>query len=345
MPKQHTRSHTRRGSTDSDRRPEHAAMRSLAREVNVELPDFFILGAPKCGTTTLYDWLAAHPRIVMPGKEICFFSQDIFPTEDLPHHIPDLEAYARLFAVPPGTAMLKGDATPKYLHSDRALAAIAKLLPEARLVVCLRDPVDLAVSLHRQKLAEGWEPEADFAAAWNRELNFSTAEDARNRPGDLNYVFWAHLGRRLERLYGLFRPEQILILHLMDLRRAPQRTYERVLAFIGVEYDGRTTFSASNVGRNLRSPRVHRFALAVYRLAEPMMAPLRRMRSGRGFGLLGAVTALNSSRAHNHNRIDASLRAQMYDYLSADMALAEAFSSRSLRTGVLITDNAADCTH
>jgi hypothetical protein len=87
----------------------------------VRLPDFFIIGAPKCGTTTLYDWLGQHPEVNAPHKEPCFFSQDIFPTASLPTHIPSLHDYAEIFDFKTPTQHISGEATPKYLYSDMAL--------------------------------------------------------------------------------------------------------------------------------------------------------------------------------------------------------------------------------
>ncbi len=288
-------------------------------------PDFFIVGAPKCGTTTLYDWLSQHDSVFMPRKELCFFSQDIFPTAELSGHIPDLEAYCGLFSGSFAVGKSKGDATPKYLHSDLALREIRCLSKRPRIIVCVRDPVDLAVSLHSQKVREGWERETDFAKAWLRELAETTPETARSRPGDLNYVFWAHLGARLDRLFALFERDQVLVVHLRELRDAPRAVYVKILDFLSLPDDGRSDFGVSNPRSGLASPLVNRLALQVYRLADPVLDPLRRLRGGRGFGILKTVNRFNRVKSAYVSEVSDVTRRQLYAFLADDIALAERY--------------------
>lgn len=289
------------------------------------LPDFFIIGAPKCGTTTLYDWLQAHERVFVAGKELCFFSQDIFPTRKLAGHIPDLSAYRALFSVPKAVGKRKGDATPKYLHSDLALESIKSLAPRARIIVCLRDPVDLAVSLHSQKVREGWEREPDFAKAWMRELHMTSPELARSRRGETNYVFWAHLGARLEHLFSLFEYERILILQLHEFRDAPREVYTRVLRFLDLPDDGRERLPASNRRVGLVNPTVNRWALHARRLADPALRPLHRIRGGRGLGLLKVLNRINMVENAYVSTVTEKLRKEIYDFLADDIVLAETY--------------------
>jgi len=289
----------------------------------VDFPDFLIIGAPKCGTTTLYKWVDGHPGVFIPGKELCFFSQDIFPTGKLATHIPDLDAYRALFSVTEATGKTKGEATPKYLYSDKALNALANMNPRPRLIVCVRDPVDLAISLHSQKVREGWEKERDFAKAWMRELDVTTPEAARARPGELNYVFWAHIGARLERLFSLFRTEDVLIIHLCELRQRPSEVYERLLRFLNLPDDGRRLFPSSNRRTGLRSPRINHWALQAKRLAEPALGPLRRARGGRGLGLLKMINRYNVVENTYISTISPGLREQLVEFLASDIELAE----------------------
>ena len=131
------------------------------KHLSKNMPDFFIVGAPKCGTTSMYNWIAAHPKTFMPVKEPGFFSQDI---RSIPNK--EISSYLALFSCerPPGT--LVGEATPKYLYSKRGLRQIVELNPNARMIVMLRNPVDLVISLHGQMLREGMEIEPDFESAW-----------------------------------------------------------------------------------------------------------------------------------------------------------------------------------
>lgn len=301
-----------------------------AQRVEAPFPDFFIIGAPKCGTTTLYDWLDAHEGVFIPRKELCYFSQDIYPTDKLVSHIPDVSAYRALFSVPEASGKAKGEATPKYLYSDHAFQEIRRLSLRPRLIVCVRDPVDLAISLHSQKVREGWEPEADFTKAWARELKADTPDAARSRPGETNYIFWAHFGARLERLFSLFSRDDILILHLREFRESADEVYARVLRFLELPDDGREFLGASNRRAGLRSPRLNRWILQAHRLVDPALRPLRQIRGGRGFGVLKWVNRFNIVDNAYVSTISDQQREKIYEFLSCDIALAENYIAGSL---------------
>jgi len=300
-------------------------------------PDFFVLGAPKCGTTTLYNWLSGHQQVFMPGKELCFLSQDIFPTDKLSGHIPDLAAYSALFQAGVAEGKVTGDATPKYLHSDRALSEIRRLSRRPRLIVCVRDPVDLAISLHSQKVGEAWEKDFVFSDAWTRELNRTTPEQARSRPGDTNYVFWAHLGARLKRVFEIFDATDVLVLHLRDFRASPREIYVRVLDFLGLEDDEREGFDAANPRVGFASPGLNRLATRMARRAGPVLRPLYQLRGGKGLGVLTAINKVNALPDAYVSEVSAEFREQMYDFLAEDIALAESYlnGTRLTETSVL----------
>lgn len=289
-------------------------------------PDFFIIGAPKCGTTTLYTWLSAHPKVFMPGKELCFFSQDIYPTGHLPGHLPNLTAYLAKFAHAPSPEMVLGDATPKYLYSDVAIAEIARLSLKPRIIICLRDPVDLILSYHSQKVREGWEHEGDFAKAWARGINPSTGKPRSRRSqiaGETNYVFWARVGARLEKVFQHFAKEDVLVLLLDELRDRPRETYLQVLEFIGLADDGLNEFHALNERSRVLNVKVNRAALWLYRAADPLIRPFRQLRGGRGFGVLKAVNMLNTQNGAYTSELTNELREHIYLLLDSDIHLAE----------------------
>src|SRR5262245_55217092 len=127
------------------------------------VPNLFIVGAPKCGTTSLASYLAEHPSIFMcEPKEPSYFSRELIEsrTEAERWETPwryDESAYLKLFDAAKPTQVVLGEASTTYLYSHRAPAAIRALAPEARIVVMLRDPVELVQALHAQKVLEGEE--------------------------------------------------------------------------------------------------------------------------------------------------------------------------------------------
>src|SRR5210317_560697 len=114
-------------------------------------PNFFILGAPKCGTTSLAYWLSQHPNVyVSPDKEPLHYSTD-FPAST-PH---SERSYLDLFAEATEQHIAIGEASVWYLRSKDAVANIENEIPEAKYIVMLRNPVEMAPSLHWQTVFNG----------------------------------------------------------------------------------------------------------------------------------------------------------------------------------------------
>src|SRR4051812_29453240 len=103
------------------------------------MPDFFIVGAPKCGTTALYEYLASHPYVFMPKtKDPHFFCEDMVGSR----HAADLKDYLALFS-DAGPDQIVGEASVWYLFSEVAISKIFALRPDAKFIVMLRDPVEV----------------------------------------------------------------------------------------------------------------------------------------------------------------------------------------------------------
>src|SRR4051794_4338919 len=111
----------------------------------MQLPNFMIAGAPKCGTTALYRYLQTHPQVFLTDpKEPHFYADDLAGHRE----VPTRENYLRLFdrVLPQHTAI--GEASVWYMHSSDALQRIKAEMPQVRLVVMLRQPIDFLRSLH-----------------------------------------------------------------------------------------------------------------------------------------------------------------------------------------------------
>ena len=238
---------------------------------------FFIVGAPKCGTSSLADWLSAHPDVfVSPFKEPHYYAHDLHGRQ-----VSTRAAYERLFRKLDPKHRASGEASTWYLYSRTAVPEILNEHPRARLIVCLRNPVDMASSLHDQYLRAGVEDLTDLATAWR--LEPSRAAGAHlpagcKDPQMLQYSRICALGEQLDRLYDAADPEQILPVLLDDLRASPEATYGRVLTFIDVPPDGRTSFPTINSSSASRSPRLG----TLLRGASRFRAALRLPAPGTG---------------------------------------------------------------
>jgi hypothetical protein len=218
----------------------------------VGYPDFFVIGAPKAGTTALHAALAQHPDLFMsPVKEPKFFLCDGPPpsqggpgdAHSYREWIWRPDDYERLFAAAPA-GTLRGESTPFYLADRRALQRMRDTVPDARLVAILRDPVDRAYSNWAHLWADGLETIDNFKAA-------CAAEKSRAEAGWA--PFWRYLetglyGRQLEQLYEVYPREQVLVLRYKWLVEEPRRTLDAVCGFLGVEQGLLDEAPAQNVG-------------------------------------------------------------------------------------------------
>src|SRR6266540_1773259 len=198
------------------------------------LPDFLILGAQKAGTTALYAYLRWHPEITGPSfKEVSFFDR---------HYVRGERWYrAHLPARRSGTIV--GEASPSYLFHPLAPQRVAQLLPHARLIALLRNPVDRAFSHYQHEVALGREP-LTFEEAIDREDERmqGEVEHMLRDPEYFSEAWWnyTYLARgqyaaQLERWFQAFPRERLLVLLTDELADDPAGTHRRVLEFLGVE--------------------------------------------------------------------------------------------------------------
>ena len=215
-------------------------------------PNFFILGAPKCGTTSAWSWLRAHPNVFMSDmKEPHFFNCD--------DHlgISNLSDYEEIFRDATDSDVAVGEASVLYLSSPVAVQNILQYQPEARFIVLVRNPIEMAVALHSEMLIYGRENTASFRTAWHLQ---GERRQGRRIPafGGPHRCFLygdvCSLGAQLERLLAVAKGNRVLTIVLDDIRENPRREYLRLLTFLGVSDDGQVNFQVENTARILRRP-------------------------------------------------------------------------------------------
>ncbi|MFT6273924.1 MAG: hypothetical protein ACJAZ0_000012 [Halioglobus sp.] len=200
--------------------------------------DFLIIGAQKCATTTLFEYLRGHPDIAMPlEKEVPFFCDDNCSSEDWS------EFSARNFA-DANTRQLWGKATPQYMSDPGAAERIHALMPDTKLVAILRDPVERSWSHYRMGQRRETE-NRDFAVVIDELLASDRLEKSRTmalpmheegyQPEGDFYVAWSEYGRILSEFLNRFNPQQLLVLYTEDLESDPEGTLDRLLSFIGLQ--------------------------------------------------------------------------------------------------------------
>jgi len=207
--------------------------------------NLFIVGAPKCGTTSLYAYLESHPGVCAPDfKEMRFFCDTLNIDR-----IDSLEAYHAAFSSIEPSAQYLLDASPVYMSSGVAVKNIYDYNPAAKLIAMLRHPADLFFSMHGQAFYTFSENIADPGKAWRmqdeRSRGIAMPKSCRE-PSNLQYKDRCSLGSQVERMFSVFPRDQILVVSLDELIKDPKALYEKVLAFLGLESDGRAAFPKEN---------------------------------------------------------------------------------------------------
>ena len=226
------------------------------------LPDFLVAGVPKVGDDGAARGARPPPRAVPVADQ---------GTEVLPHRRPAADQgrprrradlpRARLAARqvrgalrrrPAGT--LRGEATPLYLYDPAAMARIRKTIPDAKLIVIIRDPVERAHSNWTHLWSAGLEPVGDFVHA-------CAEEDRRIAAGWASFWHYKGLGRYGEQLahaFTLFPREQVLVLRYRLLIDEPAATLDKICAFLGVETGVLTEIPRENVTAHPEHTLAHR---------------------------------------------------------------------------------------
>ncbi len=241
------------------------------------VPDFFIVGHQKCGTTALYLMLNEHPQVFMPEyKEPRYFAPELRPP--LEHESPDrpqtLERYLALFAgAAPG--QLAGEASPQYIRSPTAAARIAELQPAARIIVILREPAAFLRSFHMQMVASHVEREKDFRKAIELEPSRRARAEREFVPPPLFYSEHVHYVEQLRRFHDVFPREQVLVLLYDDFRADNVAVVRQVERFLGIDDSAPIRTVETKPIDAVRSIRLHALGRAVRRAeADPDAAGL-----------------------------------------------------------------------
>lgn len=229
-------------------------------------PSFFVIGAPRCGTTALHSCLQQVPGLFLPGvKELNHFADDLLPPDD-PWR--DEERWLGLFA-PARPDQIAGETSAYHLLSHTAPDNVHAFDPGARIVAMVRHPVEMLRSLHERLVYNGDEPLTDLHAALD-------AEPARRRgegipahirfPHKLWYSEAVRLGTQIERWRARF-PDLMVVVH-EDFARDPDTVTRAVLRHVGGDPSAELTFGVVNAGREVRSRWLQRQLLHGSRLAR-----------------------------------------------------------------------------
>jgi hypothetical protein len=232
---------------------------------HLRVPDFFIVGSPKTGTTALYEMLRERPQIYLPQlKEPRFLAADMQPRpghELGPQELgypQTMEEYLALFSEATPEQRV-GEASAFYLWSRTAAENIADLQPNARIIAILREPASFLRSLHLLFVRWGVDSEKDLRKAISLEAARREGKHIprlSHRPSLLQYADHVRYVEQLKRFGARFPSDQILVLIYEDFRRDNDATVRKVLQFLEVDDQPPIEVMSVNVTtRTVRSQR------------------------------------------------------------------------------------------
>lgn len=213
-------------------------------------PNLFLVGAPKCGTTSLYEYLRVHPDIYFPYdpdlqpsahspgywrcKEPAYFCTDLELPPEL--SIKDEQQYLRLYAAA-GSERWRGDASAFYLYSSIAAERIKAFCPDARILITLRPPLQQMHSWHNDFVHGPRENVLDFheAVRLSEPRRRGIGLPAQGVAGWMDYFGIAQYSRQVERYLSLFGREHVHVSLLEDFVTHPAVAYRAILQFLEVD--------------------------------------------------------------------------------------------------------------
>lgn len=222
------------------------------------LPDFFIIGAPKTGTTSLHHYLRQHPGVFMPAvKELNYFGSDrqLRNTPRL-----TLDEYLSVFTSAPAGARI-GEASVSYLRSNVAAREIAEFAPDARAIAMLRDPVEVMHALHSELVFLGSEDLADFGTALEAEADRRAGRripPAANNPRAVLYREAVDFGEQLQRYFDALGRERVHVIIFDDFRSDTAAAVRDTFRFLEVDDAFQPTLEIMNPAKVARLRMVQR---------------------------------------------------------------------------------------
>jgi hypothetical protein len=236
---------------------EHQRMASMESGTS-RIPNLFIVGAPKCGTTSLHTYLGSHPDIFMSvRKEPRFFAPDLDSgaPDDSRYFVRDEREYLAMFREA-GSAAYAGESTALYLLSVEAAARIRAFSPDARIIIMVRDPVELMYAFHHERVCGANEDITDFEEALAAENDRRAGLRLPKKgiiPRALQYREVATLTSQIERYIYLFGRNHIHFVVFDDLKRDTPGEYRKILEFLGIDPRFEPDFSVRNRSQRVRS--------------------------------------------------------------------------------------------
>lgn len=278
-------------------------------------PNFFIIGAPRSGTTFMQKHLNEHPDIFMTPGEPSYFCSDYtkprLSKEDYLNLFKDTKQYK-----------IRGEKTVFYLPSKVALKRISEFNPEAKILIMLRNPIEATYSFHSKMVSVGRENIEDFKKAWNlQEKRIKKKKDRYQgflKKKVLLYGEVYKLGKHLERVYKYFPKEQVKTIIFDEFTQNEKDAYKEVLNFLNLEFNSKVDFSKVNTHTQPKSKIINR--LFSLRGIIPVEKIKKTLKINKQIGLLSKIRKLNQT-SKKRKPLPKDFKKELSNYFKEDIEL------------------------
>jgi len=297
-------------------------------------PNTFIIGAPKCGTTSLSNYLAQHPQVYFSNPKEPLYWADDFPMANNASYCPikNFEDYLLLFKKANASHRIIAEGTTTYLYSKTAVKRILSTVPDAKFIVMLRNPIDLAYAWHGELVYNSTEDEPNFEIAWNLQKTRSQGNKIPRScqvPEFLQYGLVGKLGSQVKRMLDLAPRTQCHFIFMDDLQKNMRQEFLNVTEFLGLEPDSRAKAERANSSKQMRFPFVAQLFFTPPQPLAPIAKGIRRH-----FHKLPSPlkTRLNNffRPARSRNILNPTFRRHLEEYFEDDILLLASLLQRDL---------------
>jgi len=285
-------------------------------------PNFFIIGAPKCGTTAIASYLDEHPEIyISDPKEPDYLNSDMAYST-----VSSLQEYASCFRYATKKHKFICDASVGYLYSEKAVESINKDYGNSKLLVMLRNPIDLVYSFYSEQVWSGAENVMDFETAWKLQSKRNVGENIPKlckRPFLLQYKEIGLLGKYLNKLFNVVDREKIHVVLHEDFVKNPAYEYDRILDFLGVSSMKIEDFPYVNENKKPRNrfvvPAIQWLISIKMKLGNPKF----------NFGIIKKIIDANSV-SYKRTKLDERFREELSEEFYEDIMMLSKLIERNL---------------
>ena len=276
-------------------------------------------------------YLGEHPGVAFSYPKVPYYWADDFPGIQQRFGVRTLSKYEELFKDVPSDVVALGEGSTIYLASSCAVERILQYQPDAKFIVMLRNPVDLASSLHLQQISQLNEDEPSFRTAWHlQEERIRNSQLPRHcfEPQLLQYRQIASLGLQIEELLRKVPRDRVHVIYYDDFQKNVFESYRATLLFLGLSSDNRTEFPRINEGK---LPRFKWLAgILNGRTGTDISRFLKRNLRGPIRTFADGTKKLLTTKSHSREALPPELRKEMQQEFRQDIRLLSDRTGRDL---------------